>query len=241
MGRFLPLFLGVLALLFVGLFQNQIYSASQFLRYANSPTKNELDSKAFVDRILSSDGKFDPLAKQGVWDNKPVSVPGLELISLLNKPVSNVLGDNAEKKWIEIDLTTQHIYAHEGNNVAFDFPISSGLPWTPTVTGEFYIWAKVKSQRMTGGSVVNGSYYDLPNVVFVQYFHNGYGIHGAYWHNDFGHPRSHGCVNISNDNAKRLFDWTEPTLGPKEYARYMIKPEESIRVVVHGVTPTQLN
>ena len=236
----LLLLLAAVFLLTAALFKDQVDLALAGWKYAHSPAIGELSSEAFVKRILSQDGKFDPNAKSGVWFNKKVDVPGLELANVIGQ-APDILGDSSDGKWIEVDLTKQHLYAHEGNRIVFDFPISSGLPWTPTITGEFHIWAKVKAQRMKGGSITDGSYYDLPNVPFVQYFYNGYGLHGAYWHNDFGKPRSHGCVNISISDSQRLFDWTQPTLGPNEYARYNIKPEESTRVVVHGKTPTNVN
>jgi lipoprotein-anchoring transpeptidase ErfK/SrfK len=55
-----------------------------------------------------------------------------------------------------------------------------------------------------------GNYYNLPNVQWVQYFYADYGFHGTYWHNNFGNPMSHGCVNMTNADAKWLFDWAGP-------------------------------
>lgn len=70
---------------------------------------------------------------------------------------------------------------------------------------------------MKGGSKLLGTYYDLPNVPNTMYFYNaqipksrGYGIHGAYWHNNFGHPMSHGCINLSIPDSKTLYDWATP-------------------------------
>ncbi|MBI3888052.1 L,D-transpeptidase [Candidatus Microgenomates bacterium] len=83
--------------------------------------------------------------------------------------------------------------------------------------------------------VKNG--YDLPNVPFVQYFYKGYAIHGAYWHAVWGTPISHGCVNMKIPDAQALYYWTNPILDSKIYSNTSIKPEESTRVVVHGVTP----
>ena len=69
---------------------------------------------------------------------------------------------------------------------------------------------------MSGGNASIGTYYNLPNVPYTMYFYNkeiprerGFGLHGAYWHNNFGHPMSHGCINISPDNAGILFKWAE--------------------------------
>lgn len=70
---------------------------------------------------------------------------------------------------------------------------------------------------MKGGSREKGTYYDLPNVQWTMFFYNkdipksrGYGIHSAYWHNNFGHPMSHGCINMRTEDAKLLYDWASP-------------------------------
>ena len=60
---------------------------------------------------------------------------------------------------------------------------------------------------MAGGSKALGTYYYLPNVPCTMYFYKGYGLHGTYWHNNFGHPMSHGCVNMKTEEACTLFDW----------------------------------
>ena len=118
-----------------------------------------------------------------------------------------------EEKWISVDLDHQRAYAWEGNKLIKRFAISSGKARTPTVTGVFRIWAKVSSQTMEGGSRAAGDYYNLPNVQWVQYFYQDYSFHGAYWHNNFGVPMSHGCVNMTNSDAKWLFDWASPTVS----------------------------
>lgn len=117
---------------------------------------------------------------------------------------------SATEKWIDVDLSEQKVIAFEGVRPVRSFIISSGLPRTPTVTGTFRIRAKVRSQTMSGGSVAVGDYYYLPNVEWVQYFYQGYAFHGAYWHNKFGQPMSHGCINMRNEDAEWLFNWAGP-------------------------------
>ena len=118
-----------------------------------------------------------------------------------------------EDRWIRVDLSEQIVVAYEGKTPIRAFVISSGLSRTPTVTGEFHIKTKVKAQTMTGGS--GAYYYNLPNVKWVQYFYQEYAFHGTYWHNDFGRPKSHGCINMTNADAKWLFDWAGPTWDGK--------------------------
>jgi LysM repeat protein len=114
-------------------------------------------------------------------------------------------------KWIRVDLSTQRLTAYVGATAQQTFVISSGTAKTPTVTGTFRIWAKLTEQDMKGGSRFAGTDYDLPDVPWVQYFHQDYAFHGAYWHNNFGTPMSNGCINMRIADAKWLFDWAGPT------------------------------
>lgn len=132
---------------------------------------------------------------------------------------ANVLGQSQGNKRIEVDLTNQRLYAFEGDKMIYNFVISSGLyDWTPR--GIFRIWIKLRYAKMEGGSRAFGNYYYLPNVPYIMYFANGqifpwrgFGIHGTYWHNDFGRPKSHGCINLRTEDAEKLFYWTQPFLN----------------------------
>jgi lipoprotein-anchoring transpeptidase ErfK/SrfK len=108
------------------------------------------------------------------------------------------------EKWIDVDLSEQRVVAYQGTRPVRAFIVSTGLPRTPTVQGEFRIRMKVRAQTMSGPG------YYLPNVEWVQYFYDEYSFHGTYWHNKFGQPMSHGCVNMTNDDARWLFDWAGP-------------------------------
>jgi LysM repeat protein len=104
-------------------------------------------------------------------------------------------------RWIDVDLSAQRLTAYQGKTAVFSTLISSGLPRTPTVSGRFRIQTKLRSTRMRGPG------YDLPGVPYTMYFYRGYAIHGTYWHNNFGHPMSHGCVNLRTSDAAWLFNW----------------------------------
>lgn len=108
------------------------------------------------------------------------------------------------EKWIDVDLSEQCVVAYEGAKPVRAFIVSTGLPGTPTVTGEFRIRMKVRSQTMSGPG------YYLPNVEWVQYFYDEYAFHGTYWHDNFGQPMSRGCVNMTDEDAGWLFDWAGP-------------------------------
>lgn len=114
------------------------------------------------------------------------------------------------ERWVHVDLSEQMLVAYSGGTPVRAFIISSGLPATPTVTGSYRIRAKVRTQLMEGGSYAENNYYYLPNVQWVQYFYKDYGIHGTYWHNDFGRPKSHGCINMTNADAQWIWEFLGP-------------------------------
>ena len=118
-----------------------------------------------------------------------------------------------EDRWIRVDLSEQVVIVYEDGRAIRGFVISSGLPRTPTVLGEYRIRTKVRAQTMSGGS--GAGYYSLPNVQWVQYFYADYSFHSTYWHSDFGRPKSHGCINMTNADAKWLFDWAGPVWDGK--------------------------
>jgi lipoprotein-anchoring transpeptidase ErfK/SrfK len=81
------------------------------------------------------------------------------------------------------------------------FVVSTGTAAHPTVTGQFRIWVKLATTDMSGPG------YSLEDVPYTMYFYQGYGLHGTYWHDNFGTPMSHGCVNLRTPDAGWLFDF----------------------------------
>jgi lipoprotein-anchoring transpeptidase ErfK/SrfK len=149
----------------------------------------------------------------GIFQGHKVVSPKIDLAQTILQ--SRVLGVHVtgEKKHIYIDLSTQTLYAYEGNTQVMKVLISSGK-WGRTPVGNFNIWQKLPVTRMAGGQ--GADYYNLPNVQWVMYFHNDFGLHGAYWHNNFGHPMSHGCVNMRLVDARELYSWADgPVSGQK--------------------------
>jgi hypothetical protein len=121
----------------------------------------------------------------------------------------------AGKKWIDVSINAQTLVAYEGARPVYVTLISSGKdglgdPATThsTVLGQFLIHTKHVSATMDSDEV--GDEYDLRDVPYVQYFNQGYALHAAYWHDAFGSPRSHGCINLSPADARWLFHWTDP-------------------------------
>jgi len=98
-------------------------------------------------------------------------------------------------------LSDQRLAAYVGIVPVYAVRVSTGVPRYPTLTGEFHIYRKLTSTTMAGPG------YYLTNVPWTMYYDGSYAIHGTYWHNNFGHPMSHGCVNLPIPDAKWLFDW----------------------------------
>ncbi len=153
-------------------------------------------------------------ANQIVWLDRiyvgqELHIPGGDFVipeSFLSSP--EALPDSAipqptivDGKQIVVVLSQQRVYAFENGVLLRHFLASTGLPGTPTVQGDYAIYYKIESQRMTGPG------YDLPGVPWVMYFFRGYALHGTYWHNNFGHPMSHGCVNLRAPEAEWLYQW----------------------------------
>jgi len=105
--------------------------------------------------------------------------------------------------WIDVDLSQQRVYAYAGDTIVNSFVVSTGTWQTPTVTGKYKIWIKLKSAPMSGPG------YYLPDVPYIMYFYKGYGLHGTYWHNNFGTPMSHGCVNLTIPDAEWVYNFTQ--------------------------------
>ena len=104
---------------------------------------------------------------------------------------------------IVVILSEQKTYAYEDGLLLKEFLVSTGVATYPTVLGTYAIYIKLDSTRMTGPG------YDLPNVPWTMYFYQGYGFHGTYWHNNFGTPMSHGCVNMRTEDADWLYHWAK--------------------------------
>lgn len=158
-----------------------------------------------------------------------------------NQSDSQVLGESesSDKKRIEVDLTNQTISAYDGDTLFMKAFISSGK-WFPTPTGEFRIWSKLISTRMSGGE--GASYYDLPNVPFTMFFEGdtlarsrGFAIHGAYWHNNFGHPMSHGCINMRHKDVEKLFNWANPISTAHTTSATSTSP--GTKIIIFGQAP----
>jgi lipoprotein-anchoring transpeptidase ErfK/SrfK len=165
-----------------------------------------------VDAMARANGLYNP---NFVWVGQRLNVPGSAGLPApqpgpapVNPPnPGNTAPAPTGGKWIDINISTQTITAFQGNTPLKSVLVSTGVSWHPTPIGRYAIYTKVASQTMSGGA--GGEYYYLPGVPWVMYFAGANAIHGTYWHRNFGHPMSHGCVNLTIDDAHWFYDWAE--------------------------------
>lgn len=194
-------------------------------------------------RPLEQSGQFDSTDQAAVFHGTHVKSPELAYVSEQDQ---QVLGshDPGVEKTIEVDLSKQMLYAKEDGETVAEFQVSTGK-WGRTPTGEFDIWIKLVSTKMSGGSKALGTYYYLPNVPYTMFFYNsvtpqsdGFGIHGAYWHSNFGEPMSHGCVNMRPRDVEKLFYWANPEMGDSRILR-STKDNPGTKVIIYGEAPEE--
>lgn len=182
-------------------------------------------------------GLIDFNALTAQFEGREIALPQEALADNLDD--THVLGvANPNERWIEVDLSEQKLRAWDGNTLFLDTSVSTGLAHTPTPKGEFRVWMKLRATKMEGGE--GRYYYYLPNVPYVMFFENektpafrGYGLHGTYWHSDFGTPRSHGCVNLPTPIAQRLYQWVTPVLPDGKSVVRSSTENPGTRIVIH--------
>jgi hypothetical protein len=136
-----------------------------------------------------------------------------------------------DAKSIIVDTATQLVTAFEGETMVLSQRCSSGAKGTKTPLGDFLSYHKGPSIHMTNEGDAEANIYDLPGVPWVTFFTgSGNAFHGTYWHNDYGRPRSHGCVNLPSEAAKFIYRWTKPTVPPE--TDYVHLPGQGTRVKI---------
>jgi hypothetical protein len=158
--------------------------------------------------------RYSPLniqeAQPGWWrigQDQWISADAARLVKRIARPD----GVGEEDKWIDVDLTQQTVAAYEGDHMVYATLMASGKEPTPTITGLYHIYEKKIGEFMAGGWEDKDPYW-LEDVPWTMYFTQRYALHGAYWHDEFGAVRSHGCVNLSPADAKWLFTWSGPVV-----------------------------
>jgi len=153
-------------------------------------------------------------------------------------PVKKVPGWAAKgDKWIDVNITKQTLVLYDGVRPVYATLISSGeagledsKKTTATKRGIFRVHAKHVATTMASDEV--GEEFELRDVPYVEYFDDdGHAIHGAYWHDKFGIPKSHGCINLAPEDARRVFYFTEPSVPPRWHGAF--DPLKGTIVFIH--------
>lgn len=131
----------------------------------------------------------------------------------LIEPVARPRGIGDDDKWVHVDLSSQTLVAYEGDRPVFATLVSSGREGFETPTGTFRIQSKHVSATMDDTASATEAY-SIEDVPWTMYFEGSFALHAALWHDQFGRPRSHGCVNLAPADARWLFQWTGPVLPP---------------------------
>lgn len=150
----------------------------------------------------------------------------------------------ADEKWIDIDLSTQSLVAYVGDKPVYATLISSGrvkdeldpLRNFVTPTGSFRLTSKHLTATMDGDHALDGPY-SIEDVPYVMYFQLAYALHSAFWHNSFGRPRSHGCINLAPIDAKWLFFWATPVMPQLWHGVFPSDQDPGTRLYIRGETP----
>jgi lipoprotein-anchoring transpeptidase ErfK/SrfK len=148
-----------------------------------------------VDDIVSMNGITDP---DLLYVGQQLTIPAAGEYMPTAPPAPLTQG-----KAILVDTSQQRIYAYQDGSLVRTHLVSTGLPATPTVLGDYHIYVKYVADDMSGPG------YFLPQVPYTMYFYQGYGIHGTYWHNSFGRQMSHGCVNLPTPEAEWFFNFAD--------------------------------
>lgn len=141
------------------------------------------------------------VAEAAIVPDTPTSEYVAPPTAVANAPQPASSGGSGGVHWFDVDLSEQRMYAYEGDTLVRTFIVSTGTWQTPTLTGRFKVWIKLRSAPMSGPG------YYLPDVPYIMYYDGDYGIHGTYWHNNFGVPMSHGCVNLSIPDAEWAYNF----------------------------------
>jgi lipoprotein-anchoring transpeptidase ErfK/SrfK len=157
------------------------------------------------------------------WLKVSYYVPGVALSPITPETYCAPARGERDNKRIEVKLNEQKLTAYEDDRIVLQTKVSTGNPRTgdpkdkPTTTpvGSFRIRNKLPSRHMGYGALTDDIFaYELPGVPWTMIFHkDGYALHGAYWHNNFGTRMSHGCINMRYADAQWLFRWTSPEFG----------------------------
>ncbi len=192
---------------------------------AGGAARHRLDDKG----VVLEDGRYERFSavsltgtsRGDLWEARDGSWISASQAKLIKKRADfpAFLGTNeTSRKWIDVAINDQMLVAYEGQRAVYVTRVSTGRggmadpeKTTATKRGSFSIKSKHLTATMRGDDTDD---YELSDVPYVQYFEEGYALHAAFWHESFGQPYSHGCVNLTPTDAAWIFEWTEPSVPP---------------------------
>ena len=158
---------------------------------------------------IARDAKQQPFAVR-IGPAEWIDTSAIRLIESAPPPALIEPGE----RWIDVDVDTEILVAYEGDTAVYSTMVSTGAKDTPTETGVYRMWLKESEADMKG---LNGEDpYSVATVPWTQFFspEKGLALHTAYWHDQFGVRRSHGCVNLAPRDARWLYFWSDPQVPP---------------------------
>jgi lipoprotein-anchoring transpeptidase ErfK/SrfK len=182
-----------------------------------------------VEAVPDDTGRWWYRLQDGIAYSPGPYVLASSLRYLPPEALAPISSDRADKK-IVVDLANQEMTCYEGETPILSARTSTGFGVHRTPRGEHGVLRKSHTSYMIGGA--GADYYNLPGVSFPTYFTlSAIAVHGTYWHNDYGRPRSHGCVNVLPDAAQFVFRWTSPAV-PYDQHQILVKRGEGTPVEV---------
>ena len=182
-----------------------------------APTGESVKRHQFVAATLHQDwgpGGIYWQMKDGGWLK-------YQNVSMIRKANHRPPGVGPNDKWVDVRVTWGYIVAYEGDEPVYVTAMSPGVDGInprkhATARGRYHVGWKMISADMSGRD--GGADWQVEEVPWVQYYKGSYALHGAWWHNDFGRPKSHGCVNLAPADARHLFQWMDPQIPEDWYA-----------------------
>ena len=182
-----------------------------------------------VDAVQDDGGQWWYRLQDGIAYSPGPYVLASSLRYLPPESLTPISPERTDKK-IVVNVTQQEMTCFEGDTPVFSSRTATGYAPHYTPRGQYEVLRKSHTSYMIGG--VGADHYDLPGVAFPTYFTwSAIAVHGTYWHNDYGRPRSHGCVNVTDDAAEFVFRWSSPAL-PYDQHEMIVQRGEGTQVVV---------
>lgn len=209
------------------------------IRYVAAPVGGLKPEGTFDYReALKLTGKTTQFQGVTFWESTEGAYVPLSSALIVDKRKTYPSVAEGNRKWIDVSIRNQTLVAYEGTKAVYVTLVSTGIAGLAdpekapaTVRGTYMIHTKHVASTMDDDEDVADSY-SLRDVPFVQYFHKGYALHGAYWHDQFGKVRSHGCINLAPIDAAWLFEWTDPQVPEGWHG--VINKERGTPIVIHA-------